>query len=390
MSVSDHTLGAVATTKHRSLESAEPLPVAVEEITPGWLSKILGVRIDDLKIHEIIHGSGTNVLIEVTYPKSQGCSKKRPPTRLCVKGGFNPQLLEVLPSLFAVYRLEAQFYHHVAPLIPGLRLIPTQWCGTDPPGARGQGIVVMQDIKAAGYTFGDPLRTWPVARVRAGLVQLAKLHARTWGAREADFPGVPREFGLREVITGMMSPENWALRFGDPAVRPPIPEGLWGDRERVVRGMQALWANADRRMVCLVHGDTQIGNTFIDADGQPGFLDWQGVHVNSGVHDVTYFMTGALTIRERRTHERELFGFYLSELHNAGAPKFEVEDVWDEYRKYQMQGFAWALAGPMMQPKEVVDAISQRHCAAIMDHRSLELLESLAGAQPGTRGRPES
>lgn len=49
-----------------------------------------------------------------------------------------------------------------------------------------------------------------------------------------------------------------------------------------------------------------------------------------------------------------------------------------EYRKYQMQGFAWALAGPMMQPKEIVDAISQRHCAAILDHQSLELLESLA------------
>lgn len=331
MSISHHIIGGAASTKRRNLESAEPLPVAVEEITPGWLSKILGVSIDALRIHEIIHGSGTNVLIEVTYSKSNGPSKRPPPTRLCVKGGFNPQLLEMLPSLFAVYRLEAQFYHHIAPLIPGLRLIPTHWCGTDPPatGARGQGIVVMQDIKAAGYAFGDPLRTWPVARVRAGLVQLAKLHAHTWGAREADFPGVPREFGLREVITGMMSPENWELRFADPAVRPPIPEVLWADRDRVVRGMQALWANADRRMVCLVHGDTQIGNTFVDADGQPGFLDWQCVHVNSGVHDVTYFMTGALTIRERRAHERELFGFYLNELHKAGAPKFEVEEVWD-------------------------------------------------------------
>lgn len=54
-----------------------------------------------------------------------------------------------------------------------------------------------------------------------------------------------------------------------------------------------------------------------------------------------------------------------------------------------MQGFAWALAGPMMQPKEVVDAISQRHCAAIMDHHTLELLESLAGVQSGTKRRQE-
>lgn len=52
-----------------------------------------------------------------------------------------------------------------------------------------------------------------------------------------------------------------------------------------------------------------------------------------------------------------------------------------EYRKYQMQGFAWALAGPMMQPKEIVDAISARHCAAIIDHQSLELLESLANTK---------
>lgn len=31
-----------------------------------------------------------------------------------------------------------------------------------------------------------------------------------------------------------------------------------------------------------------------------------------------------------------------------------------------------------MQPKEVVDAISPRHCAAILDHQSMELLESLS------------
>lgn len=334
MSFSSQYFDGVATTnlKRRSLESDEPLPRVVENITPAWLSKILGTKVDALKVHEIIHGTGTNVLIEVTYKKNHGAPKQFPPTRLCVKGGFNPQILDMLPSLFAVYRLEAEFYHHIAPLIPGLRLIPTQWCGTDPPaaGARGQGIVVMQDAKAAGCTFGDPLRTWPAARVRAGLEQLARLHARTWGAREREFPGVPRGFGLRDVITSMMSAENWALRFGDPAVRPPaVPRALWGGRERVVRAMRAMWDSVDPRMVCLVHGDTQIGNTFVDAHGQPGFLDWQGVHVNSGLHDVTYFMTGALTVEERRAHERELFGFYLLELHRAGGPRFEVEDVWD-------------------------------------------------------------
>lgn len=412
----------VTTTRH--LESDDPLPLSVDQITPAWLSKVLHTQVESLRVQDILHGSGSKVLVEATYSSSASKSSTNhiptPPTHLCIKGGFNPDLVALLPSLLAVYRLEAQFYHHIAPRIPGLRLIPSYWCGVDHPSGVGQGIVVLQDIRAAGYTFGSPLRPWPVDRVRGALAQLAWLHAATWGAKQADFPWVPRASAMRDVVEGMMSEAHWAARFADPAVRPPgVPAVFWADRPRVVRCMRALWAAADPRLVCMVHGDTQVGNTFVDPAGRPGFLDWQCPHVNSAAHDVTYFMTGALAVADRRRHERALYGFYLKELCRAGGPKFEVEDVWDvcrlfllflgpsspsllclcdrgkcvsvcplppfayiyihqEYRKYQMQGFAWALAGPMMQPKEIVDAMSERHCAAILDHNTLELLESLA------------
>lgn len=317
----------------RPLESSarDPLPLVVEDITPAWLSKVLNAKVETLKLQEVIHGSASKVLVEVTYAKSSKIKERQDgaPTRVCVKGGFNPQLVEMLPMLFAVYRLEAQFYHHIAPKIPGLYLVPSYWAGVDHPSGKGQGIIILKDVKAEGYTFGDPLQTWPVDRVRAGLSQLAILHAATWGAKQADFPWVPREFGLRDVIIGMMSPENWDARFADPAVRPPIPEIFWGNRMRIVKCMETLWARKDTKMLCMVHGDTQVGNTFIDTEGRPGFLDWQGIHVNSAAHDVTYFMTGALTVEDRREHERALFGFYLSELHRARGPKFEVEEVWD-------------------------------------------------------------
>lgn len=313
----------------RPLESNEPLPLVVEAITSAWLSKVLGIPISSVRLREVIHGSGSKVLVELTYSKSFASLRALPPVCLCVKGGFNPQLLEMLPALFAVYRLEAQFYHYIAPKIPGLRLIPAYWCGVDKPSGKGQGIVILEDVTARQFTFGDPLHTWPVERVRAALCQLARLHAATWGAKQAEFPWVPRDFGLRDVIAGMMSPENWASRFGDPAVRPPIAEVFWRNRERVVRCLQTLWASDSNQMVCMVHGDTQVGNTFIDAKGQPGFLDWQCIHVNSAAHDVTYFMTGALTIEDRRQYERELFGFYLEELFRAGGPSFALEDVWD-------------------------------------------------------------
>lgn len=333
------TTNKATTTTH--LESNGPLPLAVDQITLAWLSKVLQTQVESLKVQDILHGSGSKVLVEASYSSSSTITSNHsskdgrviaaatPPTRLCIKGGFNPELLAMLPTLFAVYRLEAQFYHHIAPQIPGLRLIPSYWCGVDHPSGKGQGIVILQDVRAAGYTFGDPLQTWPVDRVRGALSQLAHLHAATWGAKQADFPWVPREFGMRDVIQGMMSEENWGARFADPAVRPPIPDVFWTDRERMVRCMRTLWDTTDQRMVCMVHGDTQVGNTFIDPQGRPGFLDWQCPHVNSAVHDVTYFMSGALTIEDRRQHERELYGFYLEELCRAGGPKFEIEDVWD-------------------------------------------------------------
>ncbi|RKL52131.1 hypothetical protein BFJ70_g844 [Fusarium oxysporum] len=35
-------------------------------------------------------------------------------SNVCVKGGFNPDNRESLPFLYAIYRLEAEFYYYLA------------------------------------------------------------------------------------------------------------------------------------------------------------------------------------------------------------------------------------------------------------------------------------
>lgn len=242
----------------------------------------------------------------------------------------------------------------------------------------GQGIVVLDDLKAKGFRFGNPLEAWPVERVRAGVAELATLHAKTWGAKPEDFPWLKEGLSLREVILSLMGEAEWAKRFFDEAAKPPVPDHMT-DRERMIRAFKTLWATTNQNHLCVTHGDTHIGNTFITPAGEPGFLDWQGLHTNSFLHDVTYFIVGTLTVEDRRAHEVELFEHYLADLQKAGGPKLEKEAVWDDYRKHHLHGFAWALTPPMMQPKDIVDTMSARHCAAIVDHKSLELLESLPG-----------
>jgi hypothetical protein len=355
------------------LDSAEPLPIVPEEVTAAWVTKILGDSIKNITLTEALHGTASKLLYAVTYENDDDAATL--PSHICVKGGFNPALLKIHPTLNTVYRREAEFYYFIAPTV-SMRLPKVRYNGSDT--VTGQGIVVLDDLQAAGCSFGDPLEAWSVTRVRTGVEELAILHAKTWGAKPEQFPWLKEGLSLREVILSMLGPEPWAGRFDDPAAKPPVPDYLV-DRERVIRGFKTLWATTNEELRCVVHGDSHIGNTFITPAGEPGFLDWQGLHSYSALHDVTYFIVGALTVEDRRQNEVELFEHYLNTLHKAGGPKLDKDDIWDDYRKHHFHGFAWSLTPPMMQPKGKVDIMTERHCAAIADHKTLELLESLPG-----------
>ncbi|KAB5542595.1 kinase-like domain-containing protein [Coniochaeta sp. 2T2.1] len=299
------------------LDSAERLPVFPEEVTASWLTKVLGSPVKTVTLKDALLDTASKLLYEVMY--EDGGETTSLPTRIGIKGGFNPTLLNIDPTINAVYRREAEFYYYIAPT----RRV---------------------------YSFGDLLEAWSVDRVRSGVEELAILHAKTW--------------------------EPWAGRFDDPAAKPPVPDYLM-DRERVIRAYKTLWATTNEKLRCIVHGDSHIGNTFITPAGDPGSLDWQGLHSYSALHDVSYFIVGALTVQDRRENEAQLFQHYLDILRKAGGPKLYKDEVWEDYRKHHFHGFAWSLTPPMMQPKEKVDVMTERHCAAITGHKTLELLESL-------------
>ncbi|KAK7954060.1 hypothetical protein PG996_014946, partial [Apiospora saccharicola] len=66
----------------------------------------------------------------------------------------------------------------------------------------------------------------------------------------------------------------------------------------------------------------------------------------------------------------------LAKLH---AGTWNPDEVWGEYRKLVFHGFAWATVGKGLQTEEYIFAMAERHCMAIVDHGTLELLESLPG-----------
>lgn len=168
--------------RHNALLTKDALPRCTDDITPAWCSKALGLPVTDATLIRVRHGASSIAIMELSYESGTTPG----PKRVCVKGGFNPELIAVAPSLTATYRREAEFYHDIVPKI-NMRLAKTYYCATNA-GDNGQGIVIMEDLTDGRNTFGTPLEPWPASRVMAGVEQLAMLHGATWGHGEKEYP----------------------------------------------------------------------------------------------------------------------------------------------------------------------------------------------------------
>ncbi|RGP61617.1 hypothetical protein FSPOR_9943 [Fusarium sporotrichioides] len=354
-------------------DSNKALPMTPEEVTSEWLAEVLGVEVKASEITSMIHGTASKLFVRLAFGDGV---KTDVPSNVVVKGGFNPAIRVAFPEMWATYRREAEFYQHVAPQTK--MLLPSIWfAGTDV--VNGQGIVIMSDVSGEA-TFGTMLEPWNHQVVGEALKQLASLHAKTWNSKEEAYPwlfgkdGAKLENPVRKIVLALLEPAPWGARF-DEKVRPPVAKELL-DAGRVRKAFQALWkfADADQKYYSLIHGDDHIGNTLITKDGTPGFIDWQGLQYGPSILDVTYFLTGALTVEDRRRHEKELIEVYLEALYKEGGPQLTREDIWGDYQRYSLQGFLWAMTPQAMQPDEAVFAMAKRYSAAIMDHKTLELL----------------
>jgi hypothetical protein len=349
------------------MTTTEMLPRAPEELTAEWLSGALGRTVSELAVENILWGTATKVLVRATYADEPG--PEGPPSALCIKGGFQESIRAF--GMAAAYAIEAKFYERLAPAIE-LRLPRSWYAGIDEENE--QGIIVLDDLSAAGASFGEPTEPWNPDLTAGALEQLAALHGPTWGAAtgsHVDWLGVGAA-AVRGVAPALLSAEHWETHFQTEGI-PELPQPLQ-DRERAIRGMHRLWELDDAATHCATHGDAHLGNTFVDRDGAPGFLDWQTPCRAPGFFDVGYFIAGALDPQTRRAREHDLVRHYLAALKAAGGPELSFDEAWLDYRRHAFHGFFWAVTPPVMQTVERVAAMSSRYCAAIEELDSFDAL----------------
>jgi hypothetical protein len=347
------------------------LPLTTDAVTCAWLSQAIGERYPGVAVlaaepRETLWGTGTKLLLDVAYNRAGVAAGL--PMQLCVKGGF----ADHREAMLFLYQLEARFFAELAPRLD-IRVPRCLYAGSD----GGQGIVILEDLHAAGATFCRVQQPLTRARTIDFLDGLAALHARFWNSPELDDPvelgWLVRHDPLPDDATGdygrgQIEPESWGRTMALP--RALALPNVCRDRVRMHAALQALRRFGAGGPTCLIHADAHLGNLFVDREGRAGFLDWQSARKGHWAQDVAYFLISALDPLDRRAWEHDLVRHYLDALARAGcADPPDEATAWEAIRAHIVYGLFYWTVNPVEWQVEVNNAaVAPRFAWAAVDH----------------------
>jgi hypothetical protein len=307
-----------------------------ELLSPAWLTAALARRFPGIEVVSVAPGPvvsrvSTNARFEIT------CAGGMPDglsAQLCVKGYFG----EIGAPSRAAGHAEVYFYRDLA-ASTGVRTLRCVYAHVDP--VTGHGVVITDDVVAQGGTFLDARSAYSPDQVAESLEQLATLHAGTWCS-----PALADVGWLTPHLARTLEHRGVAEIRGnfDGPIGAGVPSEV-RDAERLVDAYRELAriTREDPRW-SVIHGDTHIGNVFLDRVGRPAFVDWQLVQRGPWYLDVGYHLASALTVDERRRHEADLVRHYLGHLARAGVDPPSWDDAWLGVRRAIVHGFfLWGI-----------------------------------------------
>lgn len=298
------------------------VPPTPSDIDPAWLTSALsarhpGVAVREVEILSVNEVTNTHLRVGVHYDRAAGA-----PERMFAKMlPLDPARREAIAASGMGPR-EARFYASLAPTL-GLRVPETHVALFEDDGSF---LVMMEDLTTTGCTVSDGTQGAPTDAAARALEELAALHVRFEDprARQAEVPWVP-------VPATTSTYGSRLLRYGLDHHRDRLSDDFAAIAEIYIdRGdaLQAFWREG---RTTVIHGDPHIGNLFLDGD-RIGFLDWGIINVGVPMRDVSYFLTMALGIEDRRRHERDLIAHYLQARAASGGSPISPAEAWRAHR----------------------------------------------------------
>jgi Ecdysteroid kinase-like family len=339
------------------------------QISEEWLTQALSVRytgtvVEQATIIRVFAGFSAKIWVEMTF--NEAGRRAGLPSVMIVKAGFNRHD----PIMLFSYETEMLAYSEFVPNHP-INAPACYYTGRSPDGQTAA--IIIEDLLPKNVRFCHALTPLTYAEAAAFLDAQAKFHASTWNkpdlldgtapfARRATELGV----GLESYFQMLTSPEIWVGYTVMPRGA-AVPNRL-KDRDTFIEAFSRLHKFGETQGKVIVMGDEHLGNLYIEADGKPGFLDFQAA-IQPWCRGIAYFLSCALDILDRRRWERDLIAYYLDRLASYGVNAPSFEEGWDAYCRYLLFPYlVWLTNGSSFQKESVNTANTARAAMAMIDN----------------------
>jgi aminoglycoside/choline kinase family phosphotransferase len=359
--------------------SLRPIPKAVEDFTPAWLTAVLqsaghdGV-VDAVRTERFGEGSGMmSMLLRAELGYSQGSG----PSSVVVKMPTPNDANRATAVAFHCYERETIFYRDIAARTPA-RMPEIYHADIE---GEEDFVLVMEDLR--DYDIGDQVRGCTVEQARLGMPCIAQLHASFWNkVDEPEYEFIPNHypsyFSEAMHTTAIAVWDNMLELSGDA-----VPQPIRDAKERYLAALPRLqkWATVAPRTI--VQGDFRMDNLFFGKtpDQAPIALsDWQGLLRGKAAHDIAYFVSQSMPTDMRREHERDLIARWHAGLVENGVSDYSAEQAWEDYRRAVLclWSYVTVIAGVLDEGNERgrkwMTEMVRRSAATITDLDLLDLL----------------
>lgn len=346
------------------------IPNDVDQLTAPWFAAVLERDVEDAKV--IDRSSGTTGRALVALRGEAGL----PATVFVKLPPFDPAQREFVAGT-GMGPAEARFYRDLAREVAGAGVrVPRAWYSTTDDHDY---VMVLEDLTASGCRFPSANDADIEARARDITEQLALLHASYWESPRFE------PDGDLEWLTARGRRGGDGRYFVQKAV-----EEIGGQMDEAFHRVAAVYLGRTAAVVellregagTLVHGDSHLGNLFVDVrnGGRTGFLDWAVVCRGPGIRDLAYVLCNSVPSEIRARIERELVERYCAMLGAAGVT-IDAGATWDRYRIHAIYSWVAAVStagmGSKWQPIEIGMAASRRATVACAHLDTAGLIESI-------------
>jgi len=350
-----------------------------EDLTPVWATRVLrGATGDDqLVVTDVgvaVIGTGQMGRVLRLTPTYLSNRSTNIPASIIVKIASPFETSRATGRDSGIYEAEVVFYRDLA---SGLSVSVPRCHASVYENETGHFTLVFDDLSET-TKVGDVLAGGTLEQARLALKELARMQASCWNAPALKANPMFADTSRLEALF------NGYVTAAPPFIADLGEEMTAAKIALIERAMPAAprWLAETPGPFVVQHGDYRLDNMLfgISAEAPPlTIVDWQTVRLGAPLVDAAYYLSGCLTVEERRANENALLREYHDTLREFGIRDYGWDRLWQDYRRASLYGLfmgvgAYSLVTKSERGKAIIGRSVSKRADHVLDLDGAEFL----------------